>query len=441
LIILSYFSRKWKIAEFVPDSGAWHVVPSQLQQKDCLVPTALREIAEFSRYVSRVDKAAANCGHLLQSGNSLRCPMQRRQILIGGGALAVAGTVGGYFWSVRDGGYQRASAALRQGLGRNRSDDFANLVRHAVAAANGHNTQPWKFREAANQILIQPDFVRRTPVVDPDDHHLFSSLGCAAENLMVAARAAGRSTDYAFQPGQQDAISISFGTAVGEGDAALFGAIPKRQSTRSIYTGQPVQDAHLKLLASAASVPGCTMVLITEKPRMDAILDLVVAANDRQVRDPAFVAELSEWIRFNGTEAVRKGDGLYGASSGNPSLPGWLGPSMFKAVFTPENERQKCIDQIWSSAGFAIFVAAKNDPEHWALAGRSCQRFSLMATALGIKTAYLNQPVEVPDFRPRLAGLLDMPGLRPNLLLRFGYADPMPYSLRRPLSDVIVGRA
>lgn len=367
--------------------------------------------------------------------------MQRREILIGGGALAVAGTVGGYFWSVRDGGYQRASAALRQGLGQNRSDDFGNLVRHAVAAANGHNTQPWKFRQAADRVFIQPDFARRTPVVDPDNHHLFASLGCAAENLMIAARAAGRSTDYVFQPGQQDTISISLGSMRGEGEEVLFSAILKRQSTRSIYTGQSVPDAHLKILASAASVPGCTMVLMTEKPRMEAILDLVVAANDRQVRDPAFVEELTEWIRFNGTEAVRKGDGLYGASSGNPSLPGWLGPSMFKAVFTPDAERQKCINQIRSSAGFAIFVAARNDPEHWALAGRSCQRFSLMATALGIKTAYLNQPVEVPEFRPRLAGLLDMPGQRPNLVLRFGYADPMPYSLRRPVSDVIIGRA
>lgn len=366
--------------------------------------------------------------------------MRRRDMLVGGGAVALAGTVGGYAWSVRDGEYQRASKALRQGLGKSRTDDFDNLVRHAIAAANGHNSQPWKFREAAGQILIQPDFARRTPVVDPDDHHIFASLGCAAENLMIAARAAGRSTDYLFQPGQTDAIAIGLGNTASDSSDALFNAIPNRQSTRSVYSGQSVPAEHLRQLADAASMPGCTVLLVTEKPRIEEILDLVVAANDRQVRDPAFVAELSDWIRFNGTEAVRKADGLFSASSGNPALPGWLGRPMFKAVFTPDAERQKCIDQIRSSAGFAIFVAAQNDPEHWALAGRSCQRFSLMATALGIKTAYLNQPVEVAEFRPRLAGLLDMPGQRPNLVLRFGHADPMPYSLRRPLRDVIVGR-
>ena len=31
----------------------------------------------------------------------------------------------------------------------------------------------------------------RAAAVDPDDHHLFVSLGCAVENLVIAARARG----------------------------------------------------------------------------------------------------------------------------------------------------------------------------------------------------------------------------------------------------------
>lgn len=40
---------------------------------------------------------------------------------------------------------------------------------------------------AAGQIEILPDVSRRTPVVDPDDRHLFIGLGCAAENLALAS--------------------------------------------------------------------------------------------------------------------------------------------------------------------------------------------------------------------------------------------------------------
>src|ERR1700675_3760678 len=65
------------------------------------------------------------------------------------------------------------------------------LVRAATLAANSHNTQPWIFAANADEITIAPDFSRRCPAVDPDDHHLYVSLGCAAENLTHAAAAIG----------------------------------------------------------------------------------------------------------------------------------------------------------------------------------------------------------------------------------------------------------
>lgn len=64
-----------------------------------------------------------------------------------------------------------------------------DLIRFATLAANSHNTQAWKFRAGDSRIDIPPDPARRTPAVDPDDHHLFASLGCAAENLSIAAAA------------------------------------------------------------------------------------------------------------------------------------------------------------------------------------------------------------------------------------------------------------
>jgi hypothetical protein len=61
----------------------------------------------------------------------------------------------------------------------------------------------------------------------------------------------------------------------------------------------------------------------------------------------------------------------------------------------------------------------------------------LQATALGLKCAFLNQPVEVPDFRADLATLVGMPGRRPDIVMRFGRAAAMRYSARRPVSAVM----
>lgn len=65
--------------------------------------------------------------------------------------------------------------------------DYLFMIEQAVRAPSGHNTQPWKFRLFPDHIDILPDFSRALPVVDPDHRELFVSLGCAAENLCIAA--------------------------------------------------------------------------------------------------------------------------------------------------------------------------------------------------------------------------------------------------------------
>ena len=70
-------------------------------------------------------------------------------------------------------------------------------------------------------------------------------------------------------------------------------------------------------------------------------------------------------------------------------------------------------------------------------AGRACQRFALQATALGLKHAFVNQPVEVASLRPELAALVGMPGRRPDIVMRFGYGPVLPYSPRRPVEAVL----
>ena len=98
----------------------------------------------------------------------------------------------------------------------------------------------------------------------------------------------------------------------------------------------------------------------------------------------------------------------------------------------------KYMKQLDSSSGVAVFVAAVEDHEHWTQVGRACQRFALQATALGLKTAFMNQPVEVAKFRPDLAALVGMPGRRPYIVMRFGNGPLTPYWARRPLAAVLI---
>ena len=147
--------------------------------------------------------------------------------------------------------------------------------------------------------------------------------------------------------------------------------------------------------------------------------------------------ELKQWIRFSGSEAVETGDGLYSASSGSPSVPRWLGSPMFDMLFSAKSENDKYARQTRSSSGIAVFVSDVNDKTHWIEAGRCYERFALQATALGIRNAMLNQTVEVPLQRQKLAGFLGLKGGRPDLVVRFGRGKTMPQSLRRRFEDVL----
>lgn len=311
------------------------------------------------------------------------------------------------------------------------------LVHDATLAPSSHNTQCWRFLLEDGAITLLPDPQRRCPVVDPDDHHLFVSLGCAAENLTHSALAHGWRCDPLFDGGSDPALRLAL-RPTAPVRTPLFEAIPHRQTTRAEFDGQPLLPEELKLLEAAGSGPGVQVRLLTDRQAMEDVLGFVVEGNSAQLGNPAFVAELRHWIRFNGREAVRTGDGLFSACTGNPSLPTWLGRAIVPLVLTERKENDRYTRLIRSAAGIAVFITERDDQRHWIEAGRAFQRFALQATALGVRTSHLNQPVEVAPLRAEFGRFLGLASGRPDLVIRFGRGPEMPRSLRRPIDAVVM---
>lgn len=243
--------------------------------------------------------------------------------------------------------------------------------------------------------------------------------------------------EAAFEGAPTDALNISLAPTKPV-VSRLFEAIPERQCTRAAFDSTPLSNEELGLLEQAGTGKGIAMLLLTDKTAMEKTLEYVVQANTAQMNDPAFVEELKAWIRFSDAEAVRMGDGLSSRSTGNPAVPRWLGSPLFSALFTTGKENDKHARHIRSSAGIAVFVSEANDKAHWVEAGRCYERFALQATALGIRNAFVNQPVEVATLRPQFANFLGVGTRRPDLVVRFGRGPGMPRSLRRPIDAVIV---
>jgi hypothetical protein len=366
--------------------------------------------------------------------------MTTRRDVLSAGSLAVAGLSFGGCGPPRN-EYAEAAAEIWRpavAIPATLSGILAELVRRAMLAPSTYNSQCWRFRASRAGITIVPDPERRSPAVDPDDHHLFVTLGCAAENIVQSAASLGLYSQVQVGAEPDDGLKVTFEVGV-PARSQLADAILARQTTRAMFDRKPVPAADLARLERVSRAPGVTPVLVTGAVQKRRILELATVANRAWYSSPARVDELKRWTRFDDASALETRDGLAPAPAGRTSLPPFIGEALFNLLATADRNNDRLVTAVRSSAGLVAFVSAVNDRTHWVETGRAFQRFALLTTALGIRHDWVNPPADLPEFRPRLGMELGEPAGRPALLVRFGYGPMRPRSLRRAISSDVLG--
>ncbi len=366
-----------------------------------------------------------------------RTNMSRRDFLKWG-AAGIAAAAGGYVLYEYAPWLSYTNQADQTWFMDNPAEGSANpfyaMVHSATLAANGHNTQPWTFHLTDAGIDIVPDFSRRLAVVDPNDRELWISLGCALENLLLAAQAGGFTAAVNY-PDSTETISVQL-TAGDKYASPLYQAISTRQNTRSEYDGRLIPNDQYDAIQALLLEPG-VMLKTAPTPEDMKVLDEYVREGNRiQYGDPAFLDELIFWLRFNKKEALKTMDGLYSRCSGNPEVPRWLGKSFVQGT-KPEQQADADSKKLMSSGGAVVISTEQDAPSAWVRAGQVYQRLALQLTVFGVKSAFLNQPIEVVSLRSQFQSAFGLGSALPQLLMRYGYADALPRSLRRPVTEVI----
>ncbi len=320
------------------------------------------------------------------------------------------------------------------------SNVFNLLVEYSTQAPSGHNTQPWKFENIQDGIIIHPDFTRALPIVDADNHALFISLGCAVENLVIAASKKGYESIVNYPDDPNGAITVNHYKPDANNHTAddLFDFIKTRQVTRNKYTNRRVEDTELETLRTSFNFEGVSVIFLNNKENFEKIIPLIIQGNNLQFQNKQFVNELTNWFRYTKSEAEKTKDGLWTAGMGLPNMGRLIGNLIMKNFVSAKSESKRIEDILQHTAGIAIFISEKNDVISWTNVGRAFQRFGLTATKLGICHAHLNMPCEEISVRKKLAKALGLYQKHPLLLIRYGYAEKMPYSFRRTAEDVII---
>lgn len=318
--------------------------------------------------------------------------------------------------------------------------DFRTLIEYGIKAPSGHNSQAWKFSVVDDAIEIHPDKSRALPIVDPTNREMFISLGCAAENIVLAAQAQGIKASVNSAP---DGSKIIIGLAQkAAADTRWLDLINRRQCNRGEYLNKALTAAQKKALESIEHDSSVTASIITDKTMQKQLITLVNQGNDAQMRDPAFKNELLDWIRFNAREVKAKGDGLAYSAMGNPPVPlRFLGKLIAKSFLQPEKQNAHDNKLLGDISALIVFSAQKDTPANWIELGRYFERMMLVATELSLAHSHFNQPIEVAALRHKFKDLNFIKGSYPCLLIRVGFAKTKAsYSPRRKIDDVITSQ-
>lgn len=177
--------------------------------------------------------------------------ISRRKVFALAGAGTLVLVVGGGVWRATDQGVfstGQGPAYTPWSDWRSATHGSLNLVRAAILAANAHNTQPWVFHVTTTRIDVFADLSRRIGLADPFLSEMYIGLGCALENIALAAPANGYTPQIRLLPDVTDATfvaRIDLLPTVTQA-SALYQAIPHRHTNRYPYdTNHPIAQATL----------------------------------------------------------------------------------------------------------------------------------------------------------------------------------------------------
>jgi nitroreductase len=296
----------------------------------------------------------------------------------------------------------------------------------ATRAPSVNDSQPWLWRVAAQSLHLYVDPDRRGRDTEAEGRDALLSCGASLHHCVVALAALGwrakvqRLPDAA-EPEHLAALEL-YRHPASALDVALAAAIPRRRSDWRPYSSWPVSAADMALIGARAARAGVTTRRVESLPELQ---DVVAQAVWRHESDYEHIGE----------SATRNGRYM--------SLADVMQPTASKVAPTFADSAVGQAHGVESARDNAVVLAlgTKDDGRLARLrAGEATSLALLSATALGLASCPVAEPLETAEARDAMhANLFSIVGF-PQMVLRIGWppvdADPLPSPPRRPLADV-----
>jgi len=271
------------------------------------------------------------------------------------------------------------------------------------------------------------------PNTDPDSRDLLLSCGASLHHAVVALAALGWRAKITrlpdpLHPAHLAAIEVYRHPATGL-DIALAASIPRRRTDRRHYGWWPVPAADITLMGSRAARAGVMLRQVESLPKLRSI---VAQAVWQHATDQDYLTELTAW---SGRYASVSGVPARNTPASDPTAP------MPGRIFAGPVLAQPPDTESADDGAVVLALGTKDDSRLARLrAGEVTSLVLLTATALGLSSCPVTEPLEISQTREAVRS--DVFGVTgyPQMLLRVGWApvnaDLLPSTPRRPLGDV-----
>jgi hypothetical protein len=306
------------------------------------------------------------------------------------------------------------------------------LLRFAVLAPSSHNSQPWKFEVVGGLIKIAPESSRRLPKSDTNDRQLFISLGCALQNILIAADYYGyqASTEYS-----NDGVVVHLAevkNAQRDSKHLIFSILERRSNRNPYEASQP--DTQLLEKIKHLSSDALHIHLVDDIAGREKIARVVIDAGIVAMNDDGFREELSEYVKSNYTSSPI-GMPLFGF--GMPGPLSMLGPTMLRKFNMNKLSARADFDLLAHKTPVLIIVTTKTDTKtDWIKTGQAYQQIALEAVRVGYSTATSAAPIQIGEFYKKFQEILQT-DWRPQYFCRLGRAKKAPHHSPRLTSSAV----
>ena len=320
------------------------------------------------------------------------------------------------------------------------TDVLRDAVAAAVMAPSSHNTQPWRFRITGETLDVFADPARRLHVIDPESRQQVQSCGCALYNARVAVRTMGYEDEVTVmfvdgdQPHHVATLHLGGLHIPDDLDHMRIEAIGNRHTNRREFMRVPVPPDDVDALIAEAACEGATLSRL-DPDQKTALAQLIDEADRVHLANPGYRAELERWLATPGS--LRR-DGIpFVEKEYGSHLPFTVHRAVEAQGFA---RRFGALEQhlVEGAPVVAILGTPGDAPVDWLASGQALEAVLLRATALGLSAAFLDQVLEIPDLRARVASLVPDAGY-PQMVLRIGLpAEPIRRAApRRSIADVL----